>query len=81
MNAFPFQQELGTAISHLDQQATQIGPLDSNAVDQLGQALRSQKVDLGLSRSGDMNMGWFVIERVDDDTEAERAMNDDQLAL
>ncbi len=66
---------------HLGQQTTHIGPFDPDAINQFRHTIRAKKVDLCLSRTGDMNMGRFMIECVDHKPEAMGAVYDNSYAI
>jgi hypothetical protein len=76
MDALPFLQEFLTALDRHGYQPSHIGPLDTDARHDLGRAIRPKKVDFRLSCSGDVDMGRFVVERVDDEPEAMSPMDD-----
>jgi hypothetical protein len=77
MDALPFLQELATPIGHLRHQPPHVRLLDPDDENQLGPAIRPIKVDLRLTRSGDMDMRRVVIGGVDHEAETKRTVNDD----
>ena len=61
---------------HLGNQAPQGRASDANTVYHLGRAIWPQKIDLRLPIPGDVDVRRFVVERLDDEPEAVRAMDD-----
>lgn len=66
---------------HLVHQPAHVGALDADAVDLFWPAFRAEEIDLGLPRSGDVDVGWFVIERVDHEPETVGAVNDNHSGI
>lgn len=63
-------------LRHLVHQPAHVGTLDADVADHLRLAVRAEEVDLGLPLSGDVNMGGFVVERVDHEPEAMSTVDD-----
>jgi hypothetical protein len=74
MNTLPLTNERVATRGGLRKQTPHRRALDSNAEHDLRPTTRAEQVDLGLSGANDMEMGRIVIERVDDEPEAMRAM-------
>ncbi len=81
MNALPFSHQPRLFHRNLVQDAPKICPADPHAVDQFRFSVSTQQVYLRLSGPGDMNMRRLLILRVDHETEAESAVNNDQPIL
>ncbi|ODS56831.1 MAG: hypothetical protein ABS40_08555 [Agrobacterium sp. SCN 61-19] len=81
MNALPFFHKPRLFHRNLVQDAAKIGTADPHAVDQFRFSVSTQQVYLRLSGPGDMNMRRLVILRVDHETEAESAMNNNHPTL
>ena len=65
----------------LIEQTPHVRAFDANAEHDSRHPIATEQIDFRLSRPGDMNMGWLVIEGIDDETEAMRAMNDNHGAI
>jgi hypothetical protein len=76
MDALPFTQKLLATSSRLGEQTPHVRPPDANTEHNLRPSGGTKEIDFRLSRARDMNMGRLVIERVDNEPEAERAMDD-----
>jgi hypothetical protein len=77
MDALPFLQEMTAAGAHLLDQSPKIRALDADGPNDLRFAVWPQKIDLCLTRPGDVNMRWFMIGGVDDEPKAMSAVDDD----
>jgi len=78
MNTLPFPQEYLLPFDHLGDQMPQGGAPDADGVYHFGRTSGAQKVDLRLSRAGNVDMRQFMVQRVDDEPEAAGAVNDNQ---
>jgi len=81
MNAFPFSQEIIASFGNLSLQAPHVGFLDADLRNDFDISIRTDKVDLGLSWPGYMNMGRFMIEGVDHDPEPMSTVNNNQFSI
>jgi hypothetical protein len=77
MNTLPLAQEIVPMQPHFVKQAPHVRPLDTYAEHCLWRPGRSKQVNLRVSRAGHMDMGRFVIGRVDDEPEPMGAVNHD----
>jgi hypothetical protein len=76
MDTLPFKQKIVAPRGCLGQETPHIRPFYAGTEDDLGRSGGAEQIDPGVPSAGDMDMGRFVIERVDDEPEAERAMDD-----
>jgi len=76
MNTPPYLQEILTALDDLGDETSQFRALVPDARYQFGSAIGPKQIDFRLSRSGNVDMRGFVIERVDREPEAVSAMDD-----
>jgi hypothetical protein len=81
MNALLFPQEIVAMGDRLGEQAPHVRPPYADAEYDVRHSVSTQKIDFRLSRPGDVEMGRFVVERIDDEPEAVRAMDDNHAAM
>jgi hypothetical protein len=81
MNALPFPQEVVTALDHLGDQAPHVGPFDADAEHDFGSTIASKQLDFRLSGLGDVDMCWFMVERVDDEPKAVSTVDDNHASI
>lgn len=62
-------------LHHLVHQPAHVGAFDADAVNLFWPALRAKEIDLGLPRAGDVDVGRFMIERVDHEPETVGAVD------
>ena len=81
MNAFPLSQKIIASFGNLSFQAPHVGLLDADHRNNFDISIRTDKVDLGLPWPGYMNMGRFMIERVDHEPEPMSTVNNYQFSI
>jgi hypothetical protein len=77
MDTLPFPQKIVATRYRLGEQTPHIRPLDADTELDLRRSAGPKQIDFRMSRASDMDMRWFVVERVDDEPEAIRTMHDD----
>lgn len=61
---------------HLIHQPTHVGAFDADALDRFRFAVRTEQIDFRLPRAGNVDVGGFMIERVDHEPKTVGAVDD-----
>jgi hypothetical protein len=75
MNALPLLEELVPLLDHHRHQSPHLAAFDPDAEYNLRRSIPSKQIDLRVPRSGYVDVGGFVILRVDHESETQRAMD------
>jgi hypothetical protein len=77
MDTLPFLEEFVAMRGHFGQQPPHIRPADGGAENDLRRAGGAEEIDFRLSCPGDVDVRRLMVECLDDEPEAERAMDHD----
>jgi hypothetical protein len=77
MDTLPFIQKPGLFDRDFVEDPSEVGTVDTDAVDQFRLSILAEQIDFRLPGAGDVDMSRLVILCVDNEAKAESPVNDD----